>query len=204
MCVVRIIKLISIIFLLVTVTFGLGGCDSSENDDNQDEELAGELICDDGIDNDGDTDIDCDDIDCILDPVCEVACDDIIAAYCDKTAECNGTTFEDCILEFDGFLNNDNMLGNAFDCEIIVELPTAQQCVEDIGNMDCSAIDNVEAPDSCFPAEACNVCESDEDCADGLFCFECIINCTELFPTSRCSANNFFIQCEDGLYRTQE
>jgi len=74
----RIIKLFSITFLLIFITIGaIGGCGGGDEDNNGESsgsggELAGEQNCTDGIDNDGDTEIDCDDIDCILDPVCMV------------------------------------------------------------------------------------------------------------------------------------
>jgi len=73
-----IIKLFSITFLLIYITFGaIGGCGGGYEDNNGESsgnggELAGEQNCTDGIDNDGDTEIDCDDIDCILDPECAV------------------------------------------------------------------------------------------------------------------------------------
>ena len=59
------------IFLISFGTIGgCGGGDESNGSIGIEEELAGELNCTDGIDNDGDTEIDCDDIDCILDPAC--------------------------------------------------------------------------------------------------------------------------------------
>jgi len=73
-----IIKLLSITFLLICITFGtIGGCGGGDEDNNGESsgnggELAGEQNCTDGIDNDGDTEIDCDDFDCILDPACMV------------------------------------------------------------------------------------------------------------------------------------
>jgi len=74
----RIVKLFSITFLLICITFGtIGGCGGGDEDNNGASSsngggLAGEQNCTDGIDNDSDTDTDCDDIDCILDPACMV------------------------------------------------------------------------------------------------------------------------------------
>lgn len=72
----RIFKLFSITFLLICITFGtMIGCEDEENNggsSNDGGELSGELNCTDGIDNDSDTETDCDDIDCILDPACMV------------------------------------------------------------------------------------------------------------------------------------
>jgi len=72
------IRLFSVFLLILFISFGaIGGCGGGDEDNNGESsgnggELAGEQNCTDGIDNDGDTEIDCEDIDCILDPACMV------------------------------------------------------------------------------------------------------------------------------------
>ena len=64
------LRLLGIAVLFVFVGLGtVGGCGGSGDGDGNGD-LAGEINCTDGIDNDGDTETDCSDIDCILDPFC--------------------------------------------------------------------------------------------------------------------------------------
>ena len=74
----RLFKLFSFLILILCISFGtIGGCGGGDEDNNGESsgnggELAGEQNCTDGIDNDSDTETDCEDIDCILDPACMV------------------------------------------------------------------------------------------------------------------------------------
>jgi len=70
------LRIVSVFLLLILISLGTtGGCGGDDENDGLNVidggELSGELNCTDGIDNDGDTEIDCDDIDCILDPECK-------------------------------------------------------------------------------------------------------------------------------------
>jgi len=71
-------RLFSLFIIIIFISFGtIGGCGGGDEESNGESsgnggELAGEQNCTDGIDNDGDTEIDCEDIDCILDPACMV------------------------------------------------------------------------------------------------------------------------------------
>jgi len=58
--------------LLLIAFMNIGGCGGGSGGNGNGGDLAGEMNCTDKIDNDGDTEIDCDDIDCILDPACVV------------------------------------------------------------------------------------------------------------------------------------
>jgi len=189
----RIIKLSSITFLFLCLTFGtMVSCDG---DDNQDEELAGELICDDGIDNDDDGDTDCEDFDCILDPNCVVVtCDDFFEAGCNRVVECDeGGNIEECIA----------ISELVVDCNIINNFPNPNQCIADLENFNCELLDAGFLPNSCTPVSACEECQNDSDCEEGLACLDCFNDC--IGDVKRCTfPNNFLIECEDGNFRTQE
>jgi len=65
----KIYRLLSLGLLFVFITFGaLGGCGGGDGDDG--DEIIIELICDDGLDNDGNGFTDCDDLACVIDPAC--------------------------------------------------------------------------------------------------------------------------------------
>jgi len=84
------IRLLTITLLFIFIAIGtIGGC----GDSGIVGEFAGEVNCMDGIDNDGDTETDCEDIDCILDPACNVTCDDFLEAFCNRAVDCDGFTF---------------------------------------------------------------------------------------------------------------
>jgi hypothetical protein len=195
----HIIKLLSIIFLFVFITFGIiGGCGSSDGNDG-DEELAGELICDDGIDNDEDTEIDCDDIDCILDPACTGAsCEEFVEAFCNRIDECGIILFIPC---------EESLALQGLDCDIL-EGSVPQQCIDDISENDCNEVDMGNLPESCGEDQfsvigGCEECEDDLDCEEGLICIDCIDECTG--SVKRCTvAALAVLECEDGLFRTQE
>jgi len=61
-------KYLLFLFLIAVLGFSFTACDGGGESSSNGGELAGEQNCTDGIDNDGDTEIDCEDIDCILDP----------------------------------------------------------------------------------------------------------------------------------------
>lgn len=65
-------KYLLLVLLIVVVGFSFTSCDGGGDSGNDGGELAGEQNCTDGIDNDGDTEIDCEDIDCILNPACMI------------------------------------------------------------------------------------------------------------------------------------
>jgi len=191
----RIIKLSSITFLFLCLTFGtMVSCDG---DGDQDEELAGELICNDGIDNDNDGDTDCEDIDCILAPNCVPAsCEDVLDANCQLLVDCELSTFEDCILAFE-------IVGIV--CEN-VESTATQECINDIDETSCEDVEMGILPESCGDTleilGLCDECEVDEDCPVGLFCFPCTAECSGV--VSRCTSQILFAECTDGIFRTQE
>jgi len=190
-------KVMGIRFLIKTLLFifiaigTIGGC----GDSGIVGEFAGEVNCMDGIDNDGDTETDCEDIDCILDPACNVTCDDFLEAFCNRAVDCDGFTFVECIIVVELLIEEIEI----FECNDIVELPTANECIADLANFDCAAFNDALGPDSCSPSEGlCDVCDVDEDCADGLFCFDCVGNCTGV--ASRCTSAFFNQECEDGTF----
>ena len=189
------LRLFSITFLFLCLTFGtMVSCDG---DGDQDEELAGELICNDGIDNDNDGDTDCEDIDCILAPNCVPAsCEDVLDANCQLLVDCELSTFEDCILAFE-------IVGIV--CEN-VESTATQECINDIDETSCDDAEMGVTPESCVATQeilgVCDECEVDEDCPVGLFCFPCIDQCTGV--VDRCTPLILFAECTDGIFRTQE
>jgi len=193
----RILKLLSIITLFFLITFGIiGGCGSGSDGDGNGEVVI-ELICDDGIDNDGNGFTDCEDLACVIDPVCEVvSCEAIFDSLCDRFEVCELGTFEDCILVFE-------LLG--FNCENI-ESTATQECIDDLNIFDCEDVEMGNLPDSCADTltiiGSCDECEVDADCPGDLFCFECFENCTG--EVNRCSGLLFFLECTDGIFRTQE
>jgi len=188
----RIIKLFSIAFLLVCLTFGAIGCG---DDDDQDEELAGELICDDGIDNDDDGDTDCDDIDCILASNCVPAsCEDIFDAACQRDVDCGFATSEECIVAL-------ALVGII--CENL-ESTATQECIDDIDAVSCDDIEmGAQLPESCENTlqfvGTCDECETDEDCPEPLFCFSCTFECTD--NVNRCAPLGDFVECTDGIFK---
>ena len=195
----RIIKLFSIIFLLVCITFGaIGGCGSSGGGD-QDEELAGELICNDEIDNDNDGDTDCEDIDCILFPNCiPASCEELVAAQCDRLDDCDllfGITFEECVATVAIFLG--------IICGENVESSATLECVDDIIDLSCDAVEAGVTPESCEDTleiiGLCDECETSEDCPGSLLCFECTFECTG--NVGRCAPLGVFAECVDGIFK---
>jgi len=149
------------------------------------------------IDNDGDTEIDCDDIDCILDPNCVPAsCDDFLNASCQLFEDCELIPFEDCILalELAGLV-----------CEN-VESTATQECINDIDETSCDVAEMGVEPESCLgtqvPIGLCDECEVDEDCPVGLFCFPCTADCTGV--VDRCTSLILFAECTDGIFRIEE
>jgi len=156
----RIIKLFSITFLFLCLIFGtMVSCDG-DGDNGEDEELAGELVCDDGIDNDDDGDTDCDDIDCILDPACEepvvqvISCDELVMILCDRADTCGfvlaeeclfSYMFEDLLLECEDFIQDFDMIAKD---EFVSQTPS-EECMMDMASFDCQAFDNFDLPPSC-------------------------------------------------------
>ena len=65
-------KYLLFLFLIVVLGFSFTACDGGGESSSNGGELAGEQNCTDGIDNDGDTETDCEDIDCIFDPACMI------------------------------------------------------------------------------------------------------------------------------------
>ena len=192
----RLIKFLSITFLLSFLIIGtMVGCDG-DNGDGDNGELAGETECADLMDNDDDGEVDCEDIDCILAPNCvEVTCDDFIEAGCNRLVECDGVTLEDCIDIIELIIDvNENI-----DCNDVTGLPTVSECIAEIDNFDCEDFNNDLGPDSCSPSEGlCEICEVDEDCAEGLICVDCVDNCTGV--DMRCTSAFFDQICEDGQF----
>lgn len=197
---IKCIKFLNTTFLLLFIAFGtIGGCGGGGGGDgngngNGNGELAGETNCTDGQDNDGDIEVDCDDIDCILDPACGVTCEDLLDAQCNRFEECEVSTFEDClsVFEFLGFV-----------CDRI-EGTVTQECIDDTNELNCDAVSNGEVPESCEGVfefiGICEQCEVDEDCVEGLLCFDCIDDCTG--GVKRCSDELFPFICEDGIFKS--
>jgi len=156
--------------------------------------IAGEINCTDGIDNDGDTLIDCEDIDCILAPACNVisaTCEDFINAVCERSGECNAVfNFENCVTFFGNFTN----------CNTIHNLLDVNQCIADLDNFDCVALtEDTLLPDTCTSEGTCDICESNADCPVGLSCNDCFDNCTG--AVDRCIPLSFFFaDCIDGFF----
>ena len=83
---------------LFLITVSLVSCD---NDDEEDDQTPPQEICDDGVDNDGDVLVDCDDPDCVsfVDCLVEI-CDDGIDNDEDGLVDCDDpdcADFTDCI-----------------------------------------------------------------------------------------------------------
>jgi len=138
MTIVRLVS-ISLLFVLIAIAT-IGGCGGGGSGDGGGE-FAGETNCSDKIDNDGDGEVDCADIDCILDPVCS-ECQEIVAILCDRLEECGFLLFDECVVDF---VFND--LG--FDCGDFLAGPFNDDCAEDIDNFDCAAFGDDDLPDSC-------------------------------------------------------
>ncbi|GAA0760396.1 S8/S53 family peptidase [Psychroflexus lacisalsi] len=106
-------------FLIVIIPFFLlcfGSCSDSENETNDIEEE----ICDDGIDNDGNGFVDCEDASCSSNRACvESNCEDGIDNDGDGFVDCediNCEDFQDCLIErcIDGIDNDEDGL---IDCD---------------------------------------------------------------------------------------
>lgn len=80
-------KNLSKFLLIIIIGFGtVGGCGGGNGEGDEiigGDDFAGEQNCTDMIDNDGDTEVDCDDIDCVLDPSC-TTCEENLEILCDK------------------------------------------------------------------------------------------------------------------------
>ena len=141
----KLIKCFSIILLFLLIAIGtIGGCGGSGgngDDGGGGGELAGETNCSDGLDNDGDTQVDCADIDCILDPDCP-ECEEIVAILCDRADECGFVLIDECVVDF---VFND--LG--FDCEEFLAGPFNDECMEDMDDFDCDELGEDILPESC-------------------------------------------------------
>lgn len=181
------------LFLLTSIMLISCG-DANVEFDGGNGAISGETSCADGIDNDGDAQIDCDDIDCVLAPACNVTsatCEDFINALCERTGECNEQSeFQNCVDFFRVFTN----------CNTIDILPDVNQCIADLDNFDCVALtDDTLLPDTCWPVGTCDVCESDADCPGDLLCVDCFDNCTG--AVDRCAPLSFhFADCVDGFF----
>ena len=103
-------------FLLI-LTISLTSCSSS--DSNEEESINLAEICNDGIDNDNDGNVDCTDPDCTSDSLCEEICNDGIDNDGDGFIDCldaNCEDFQDCLIErcIDG---EDNDGDGLIDCD---------------------------------------------------------------------------------------
>lgn len=195
------LKYCLIILVVISMSFALiGGCGGSSDSggDSDPGELAGELDCNDGEDNDGDNEVDCDDFDCILAPNCvDASCEDFLDSVCARSEECNLSTFEECVEVFAlvGGLNCDNVISTA-----------TQECIEAIEETSCEEFEMGSLPDSCLDIfeiiGLCQVCESDEDCPEDLFCFTCTEDC--IGNVNRCAPLGLFAECQDGFFQTFE
>ena len=188
----RIIKLASIIFLFICISFGtIGGCGDSEI--NIDGDGNGGIF--DGDDNG-------------LSQLCE----DFINALCERGGECNAApNFDNCVDFFELFTG----------CDLIENLPNPNQCIADLDNFDCVAFtEDTLLPDTCTPVGACDICETDADCPEELFCSSCFDGFDDLdgFPglddldgldgppectgvVDRCAPFSFFfVDCGDGFF----
>ena len=143
-----------------------GGCTNA---------LGGAEICDDGLDNDGDTVTDCDDPDCanecgrICEPVCEESCWSCHSENCQST--CNECW--DCDWETE-------------DCNVICDSTGCNECINNCKSQDfCSACVECEGSQQsksdcsfeCDPCEECKVTYSDdpEACIDECqTCSDCL------------------------------
>lgn len=137
----RLIQCLTIIFICSTLLY-IGACSGGGNNNGAENgDLAGEGDCTDGVDNDGDTEVDCEDIDCILDPACP-GCEEIVAILCNRADECGFVLEDECIADY---VFND--LG--FDCSEFLTGPFTDECMDDIDNFDCDSFGNDELPESC-------------------------------------------------------
>ena len=180
----RLIYKILIIFLFVFITFGtISGC--------LDDSVV-EFNCVDGKDDDNDGKIDCADKDCSGNVNCiGITCDDFIEAYCNRVVDCDGGTFENCIVFAELFIFS-------LDCNDIEDLPTVNECITDLENFDCEDLLNDLGPVSCAPLQGvCDVCDIGEDCGEGLICVDCLEDCTGV--AERCVGFFFDQVCEDGF-----
>ena len=114
--------------------------------------------CDDGEDNDGNGDIDCEDLSCVGQPACIGLCDDDDVDCEDPTCFGHPACREDCK---DGVDNDGN---GAVDCEdpVCFDRPTCQEdCDDGVDNDVDGAIDCEDV--QCFGELQCT-----EDCDDGV------------------------------------
>jgi hypothetical protein len=184
------LRLISVSLLFVIIAFAtIGGCGGGGDGDGGGE-FAGETNCSDKVDNDGDGEVDCADIDCILDPACP-ECQEIVAILCDRADECGFVLVDECVADY---VFND--LG--FDCREFLAGAFTDECMEDMDNFDCDAFGNSglptfrvydDLPDSCgdefivpelqVPPGACEdffvaICDRVVECDIGTF-DECLL-----------------------------
>ncbi|MCA0132266.1 S8/S53 family peptidase [Winogradskyella alexanderae] len=103
--------------VIVFASFGLIACSSNESEDNYSNSAV--EICNDGIDNDGDGFVDCEDQSCNSSTLCEEICNDGIDNDGDGFIDCedaNCEEFQDCLIErcIDGVDNDGDGL---VDCD---------------------------------------------------------------------------------------
>ncbi len=160
-------------------------------------------VCDDGADNDGDEDVDCDDADCTDDPAClpdPEVCDDGSDNDEDGAIDCRD---EDCVeapacqeVCDDGIDNDFNMLIDCDDFACIDDPAcafTPEDCDDGIDNdddqaVDCDDIDCANDP-ACLPdPEVCNDGQDNDgdqavDCDDA----DCVNDPACAIPTEICN-----------------
>ena len=163
-------KYLLFLFLIAVLGFSFTACDGGGESSSNGGELAGEQNCTDGIDNDGDTETDCEDIDCILDPACiGLTCEDFVNIFCNRVDECFaefdlGQIFDECVMDISE-IAEETMYCNDFE-----ESSTAQECLDDYAEFDCGGVLLGAAPESCEQEGICEPCETDDDCALGQIC----------------------------------
>jgi hypothetical protein len=159
---------------------GCGGTDDGEDDEQPDEETA----CSDGLDDDGDGDIDCDDLDCRRSGACgEYYCYDGYDDDGDGAVDCDDSDccdFDECRCQCEARCEAGTALcigdrdACTFEC-----CAAGQECVDGrcvgcanecaTGYVPCWGSDELCALDCCTPGQRCGArgCECETDCAAG-------------------------------------
>jgi hypothetical protein len=153
-------------------------------------------ICDDSLDNDGDSDIDCDDSDCDGE-----LCDDADACTTGETCSgtvCGGGSAVDCD---DGNICTDDSCNPASGCEYTNNTDPCDDGLFCNGDDTCSGGTCTHSGDPCTPqmcdegSTSCVDCTLNEDCEDGISCTDDVCDigtCTNTPNDANCPDDGFY------------
>ena len=174
-------KLLLSTLYIAIISAAIIGCAAGGDDGGGSQ--TGEIDCSDGLDNDSDGFIDCDDTDCEGETECP-SCQDIVDQICGRYKECGLTQGNACVQDY--LLNNLN-----FDCSEFLDGPYSGDCKDDIDNFSCNLLQENNLPQSCgdeyvipegieVPPGACEdvytaECERVVECNESITIDQCLL-----------------------------